>query len=254
MVEAREAIESQFPDTRTIHERMVAILAELPAIGKDTRNPQQDFMYRSHDDVLNALNPLLAKHGVYVIPEVIEREVAHRTTSRNSTMYEVNLLVRYSFIAEDGSWIAASAWGEGTDMGDKSTNKAMTMAFKNVLAQAFAVSTKEGQTYDTDTGTAEETSAGSQQQQREPTAAELAERSQRLRGRIGELAGQLDVQTSSEPGTWLGLIGDGTLLAFEVKYEEAPPDTLEEVGIALAAMKEGGISVAPEQLDLTVPF
>jgi hypothetical protein len=144
------------PPEATIHQRMIAILAELPAIGKDSRNTQQNFNFRSHDDVLNALNPLLAKHGVYLVPEVVERErLDTRTTGQGKTMYEVNLLVRYTFYGESGDSISASAWGEGTDMGDKSTNKAMTMAFKNVLAQAFAVSTSE--TVDTDRESPEET-------------------------------------------------------------------------------------------------
>jgi ERF superfamily len=146
------------PDDRSIHHRLIAIVADLPAIGKDQRNEQQRFMYRGHDDVMNALNPLLAKHGVFVVPTVVERLVGERQTSRNATMYEVNLHVRYRFYGAAGDWVEASAWGEGTDMGDKSTNKAMTMAFKNVLAQVFALATAE--LSDADAGTPEETSRG----------------------------------------------------------------------------------------------
>lgn len=130
-------------DERTIHERMIAVLAALPAIGKDQRNEQQKFMYRGHDDVMNALNPLLAEHGIFAVPTVRERVATERQTSRGSTMYEINLLVHYRFYGMKGDYVEASSWGEGTDMGDKSTNKAMTMAFKNVLAQAFAISTAE---------------------------------------------------------------------------------------------------------------
>lgn len=144
------------PDgSSTVHQRMIAILAELPAIGKDSRNEQQGFMFRSHDAVLNALNPLMAKWGVFVVPNVLERVTDKRATARGGTMYEVNLHVQFTFYGPDGDSIVASAWGEGTDSGDKSTNKAMTMAFKNVLAQAFAVSTAE--TIDTDARTDEMT-------------------------------------------------------------------------------------------------
>lgn len=140
----------------TIHERLARILGELPAIGKDAFNEQQRFHYRSHDDVLNALNPLLAKYGVFVVPEVKKRIQGERKTRSGGLMYEVNLLVQYSFYAAGGGDpIVASAWGEGTDSGDKSTNKAMTMAFKNVLAQVFAVSTAD--TLDSDSDSPEET-------------------------------------------------------------------------------------------------
>lgn len=141
----------------TIHQRMVMILGRLPAIGKDARNQQQNFMYRSHDAVLNALNPLLAEHGVFVVPNVLDRLEAQRTTKSGSVMYEVNLHVEYTFWGARGDSVVASAWGEGTDSGDKSTNKAMTMAFKNVIAQAFAVSTAD--TIDADSLGAEETVA-----------------------------------------------------------------------------------------------
>jgi hypothetical protein len=142
------------PPTKTIHERMVAILAALPAIGKDSRNEQQRFMYRGFDDVMAALNPLLAKHGVFVVPDVIDRVPAQRATKSGNVMFEVNLHVRFTFYGAGGDSLTASAWGEGTDSGDKSTNKAMTMAFKNVLNQSFAISTRED--IDADAHTPEE--------------------------------------------------------------------------------------------------
>lgn len=169
-VEGLTEIDDALAATMTIHQRMVAILAELPAIGKTQRNEQQKFMYRGHDDVLNALNPLLAKWGVIVVPNVIERVTDARTTKSGSTMYEVNLHVRYRFYGTAGDFVEASAWGEGTDSGDKSTNKAMTMAFKNVLAQAFAVSTAE--LSDADATSPEPTTRGAAPaQQSRPAAA-----------------------------------------------------------------------------------
>lgn len=134
-----------------IYLRLVAILSELPVIGKNQKNEQQGFMFRGHDDILAALNPLLAKHGVVVVPDVLERETSQRTTSKGGVMYEVNLHVRYTFYAEDGSSVSASTWGEGTDTGDKATNKAMTMAFKNVLNQTFAISSAEFKDADAET-------------------------------------------------------------------------------------------------------
>lgn len=143
----------------SIQHRLALILSELPSIGKDARNTQQNFDYRSHDSVLNALNPLLSRYGVFVTPRVIERVPEIRSTKSNSTMYEVNLHVEFTFWATDGTCVHASAWGEGTDLGDKATNKAMTGAFKNVLAQVFAIATGEP---DGDGGTPEPTTRGGQ--------------------------------------------------------------------------------------------
>jgi hypothetical protein len=139
-----------------IYTLMGKILKELPAIGKTQENTQQGFMYRGHDDVLNALNPLLAKHGVFIGVSVLERLTDKRQTRSGGIMFEVNLHVLYTFYAPDGSQVTAEAWGEGTDSGDKATNKAMTGAFKNVLAQVFAISTAETRAMDIDSGNAEE--------------------------------------------------------------------------------------------------
>ena len=62
-------------DGATIYQRMLAIIGELPAIGKTEFNEQQKFHFRGHDAVMNALNPLLAKYGVFMVPEVLDRSV-----------------------------------------------------------------------------------------------------------------------------------------------------------------------------------
>lgn len=148
----------RLPDDRTVYQRMLSIIEELPAIGKTQENTQQRFMFRGHDDVMNALNPLLAKHGVFIVPHVLERRAGERITGNNKTMYEVNLRIEFTFYGAAGDSFTASGWGEGTDMGDKSTSKAMTMAFKYVIAQAFALATAE--VSDADAGSAEETTRG----------------------------------------------------------------------------------------------
>lgn len=144
----------------SIHERMAAILGELPAIGKNQENTGQGFMFRGIDDVLNELNPLLAKHGVYFVPDVVERIDEKRPASGNRINHAVHLHVRYRFYGLAGDYVEASGWGEGTDMGDKATNKAMTGAMKYVLFQTFAIST--GEASDSDATPSEDTVARSE--------------------------------------------------------------------------------------------
>lgn len=134
---------------------MIAILAELPAIGKNQRNQQQGFNFRGIDDVQKELTPLCAKHGVFFLPEVIERTEAVRTTKQGGSLYVVCLHVRYTFYAADGSSVVATCWGEGTDSGDKATPKAMTGALKYTLFQAFNIATEEGSHHDADRETQE---------------------------------------------------------------------------------------------------
>jgi hypothetical protein len=150
-------------DDRSIYERIADVLADLPAIGKDQRNAQQGFNFRGIDDVLNALNPMLAKHGVFYVPEVLERVTEERATKSGGVMYVTHLHVRYRFYGLKGDYIEASGWGEGTDSGDKATPKAMTGAMKYVLFQTFAISTEEASKNDSDAHTPEETMSGAQQ-------------------------------------------------------------------------------------------
>jgi hypothetical protein len=147
-----------FDELATIHARLGAILAELPAIGKGQWNDQQKFHFRGHDDVMNALNPLLGKHGVYVLPRVLERDAGTRPTRSGGMLIVVNLHVEYRFVGLAGDEVAATAWGEGTDSGDKATSKSMTMAFKSVLGQVFALATAD--TIDPDATGVEQTAAG----------------------------------------------------------------------------------------------
>lgn len=224
-------VEAEFLALATIHQRIAAILAELPSIGKDAHNSQQNFDYRSHDTVLNALNPLLAKYGVFVVPTVLDRKTGERETSGGKTMYEVNLHVRYRFYGPGGDHVEGSAWGEGTDMGDKSTNKAMTMAFKNVLAQVFAVATAE---YDTDATSPEETNRYGVAAPQQPSG-ERTQRSTRQRGKATFDPGkhQLDGAIALDANFWgnvagaLGTIGPG------VDWRETlAPAVLDRFGVA----------------------
>ena len=129
--------------TITVHKAITAVLGKLPAIGKNQRNKAQGFSYRGVDDVLNNINPLLAEHGVYFTPDVIERIAEERATKSGSVLYTVHLHVRYRIFGPAGDFVEASTWGEGTDTGDKATNKAMTAAMKYMLFQVFAISDEE---------------------------------------------------------------------------------------------------------------
>ena len=51
--------------------------------------------------------------------------------------------IKYTFYAEDGSFIEAVTVGEGMDSGDKATNKAMAIAFKYACFQVFCIPTEE---------------------------------------------------------------------------------------------------------------
>lgn len=134
-----------------IHQAITDIMSEGYAITKDKRNQTQGFMYRGIDDVMNTFQPLLAKHHVFVVPEVIEQQRMERTTGKDRTLLYAILKMRYTFYAEDGSSISAVVIGEGMDSGDKASNKAMSVAMKYAMFQVFCIPTEEMPDPDEDT-------------------------------------------------------------------------------------------------------
>jgi len=127
----------------TIHTAMVAIMRDITAIGKDSKNAAQGFKFRGIDAVYNELHNLLAKHGVITLPQAGTPVVEERTNSKGTTLRFVTIPMTYQFVAEDGSSITCQVIGEGMDSGDKATNKAMAIAHKYALLQTFLIPTEE---------------------------------------------------------------------------------------------------------------
>lgn len=126
-----------------IFESINKVMDEIGAIGKNTKNQQQGFMYRGIDAVMNALNPALVKYKVFVVPEVLNHTREERQTAKGGNLIYSIATVKYTFYAEDGSSVSAIVVGEGMDSGDKSFNKAMSIAFKYACFQVFCIPTEE---------------------------------------------------------------------------------------------------------------
>lgn len=126
-----------------IYEAISNVMAEIGAIGKEKKNQQQGFMYRGIDDVMNALQPALVKHKVFIAPEVISEQREERTTQKGGAMFSVRLEISYKFYTTDGSFIETKVIGEAMDSGDKATNKAMSIAYKYACFQVFCIPTEE---------------------------------------------------------------------------------------------------------------
>lgn len=122
-----------------IHQSILAVMREIGAIGKDNKNEQQKFLYRSIEDVYNRAQPLFATHGVYSVPEVIATDYHTGKSRAGGDLFFSRLTVKYTFFAEDGSSIAATVVGEGMDSGDKASNKAMAAAHKYAICQVLQI-------------------------------------------------------------------------------------------------------------------
>jgi len=113
-------------------------------ISKDRKNMQQGFQFRGIDQVYNALAPMLAKHGLVILPRITDRTVTERTTQKGGVLFYVVVKAEFDFVAtEDGSKHTVVTYGEAMDSGDKATNKAMSIAYKYAAFQAFCIPTEE---------------------------------------------------------------------------------------------------------------
>ena len=135
-----------------IHESMAKILREVSYIEKAGTNVMQGYKFRGIDDVYNALHDIFAENGVFILPEVLKSSREERPTKKGDGVnIWTTLLVKFNFVAADGSSVSAVTQGEAMDSSDKSTNKAMSAALKYLLIPTFLIPTRDLDDADRDT-------------------------------------------------------------------------------------------------------
>ena len=126
-----------------IYKKIIATMRDCGAVAKSSYNKDQNYRYRGIDAVMNALNPAMAKNGIFVVPEVLDIKREERESRKGTTLIYSTVTVKYTFFCEDSSSVTAVVAGEGMDSGDKSINKAMSAAYKYACFQVFCIPTEE---------------------------------------------------------------------------------------------------------------
>lgn len=142
-------------ESKAIYTKMAQVMKDIGAIGKGQKNAAQGYSFRGIEDVMNALNPALIKHEVFLAPEVTsytqELKDVTRSNGKQAVDKHVSLLVKYTFWTTDGSSVTfGPVAGEGLDSGDKATNKALSAALKYALTQGFMITTADMTDADSD--------------------------------------------------------------------------------------------------------
>lgn len=128
-----------------IYTAITDAMADIGAVSKDKYNNQQGFKFRGIDDVMNTLKPILTKHKIFTVPQVLEQTRETRTLANGKELRYSLLKIAFRFYTCDGSYVEAVTQGEGMDNGDKASNKAMAIAYKYALFQVFCIPTEEMQ-------------------------------------------------------------------------------------------------------------
>lgn len=126
-----------------IYQAIADVMKDVGAVSKGDSNDFDHYKYRGIDAVMNALNPAMVKHHVFVTPTVIDSSREERVGKNGTSMVYSILTVRYTFYTDDGSSVDCTVIGEAMDRSDKSTNKAMSAAFKYACFQTFCIPTEE---------------------------------------------------------------------------------------------------------------
>lgn len=132
-------------EKKGVVQALAAIMAELPAIQKSDSGQGVSYKFRGIETLVGHLSPLLAKHGVVIVPDSSIKEINRVVENSSGQMKgwtETILTVDWTIYGPDGSYIPARTVGIGRDNSDKGSNKAQTQAYKYLLMELFAIGDK----------------------------------------------------------------------------------------------------------------
>jgi len=204
--------------TELIYKNITAIAKEVSAIGKNQSNKQQGFKYRGIDDVYFAIQPLLARHEVFTVPNILSEKSEERQTKAGGTLIYRVLHISYKFYAVDGSFVECSVIGEGMDSGDKAANKAMAIGHKYAILQTFCIPTDDVK--DPDAESHEVTPKALQNAPQGTTGGNAGDMSAKQRGFIVSLGEGL-----KEPYSPLTKIEVGELVKWKAEQMKVEPNS-----------------------------
>jgi len=129
---------------QSIYKQLAAVMGDCREVAKRDANTEQRYYFRGIDAVVNAVGPILRKHGVMVMPTLVHVDYGERISKSGNLGTVCRVVVDYVFTAaEDGSSITTRVAAEAMDYSDKATAKAMSVAFRTALLQALALPTDD---------------------------------------------------------------------------------------------------------------
>ena len=140
-----------------IYELLPKVMADIGPILKDRENKNRGYKFRGVDQALSKVQPALIKHGVTLSVKTENHTVTSREKAADKIVYHTTLLMTVTFCAPDGSTVTSSVPGEALDTNDdKSTFKAMSMAFKYALYFGLCIPVEKGLIAEGDKGNAKD--------------------------------------------------------------------------------------------------
>lgn len=129
--------------TKSVFQLFAEAMVDIKSVRKGEENKHFNFSFRGVDAVVNAVGPVLRKHGLFVIPHDMQAAYEPVSTSGGKPAMNVRTKNTYRWYGPSGDFFDTVATGESIDNGDKGTAKANSVAFRTCLLQAFTLPTDD---------------------------------------------------------------------------------------------------------------
>lgn len=122
-----------------LHEALSKAIADCgEGVAKD--RAAQGYKFRGIDQMLNFLNPIMARHQLALVPHhVFDEQVIERQTKSGGAMYFARAKVEFRLRHACGDALQVMVWSEASDVSDKALNKVMSVAWKYAAIQTFCI-------------------------------------------------------------------------------------------------------------------
>jgi hypothetical protein len=128
------------PVQMTLRHKLGEVRRRIGYIQKRGYNERNNYNYVAAADIAGTIGDILAELGVVVIPRL--ESITYEPHAPGRLERFARVIMAYTFTDEDsGEEITAKVAGEGLDIGDKASYKAMTGALKYALLQSFLLAT-----------------------------------------------------------------------------------------------------------------
>ena len=126
------------PEIYNIHQAMNRIMLEIGPISKSKKNTEQWYQFRGVDAAMDALNPLMAKYGVFPLITSIDTQLWEEVTSKSwKVWYHWIKRYTFAFMAKDWTSVTTTTEWEAIDYGDKTVTKCQSVAYREALYKTF---------------------------------------------------------------------------------------------------------------------
>jgi len=117
------------------------VMADIDGVPKTGYNDFHNYEYSTDDDVMGALRPVMAKHGLVALPDLVSRDVQRFGSEAEGYTLHTRIVLDITLIDSDSGQQRTMRWeGEAQDTQDKGLYKAYTSAIKYFMLKTFLLS------------------------------------------------------------------------------------------------------------------